>query len=1167
MDKNSFQPFTLTSLLHSLPLEDTASPPPTTTNSIFQRVGTLTRTSSQGSGSGERRFRATVECADIYENNVYVGTSDGHILHYVFDQPIQVDRSVLPKARLIKKHIASQTHRRVERMSIVHPLSKLIVHCDSMLMFLSLPNLSPVSHDSIPSLRGVVTFAVDTLKAGIVMPHPSDPPITSCSLCVVKRRSIQFFHLSRRSLERERPDYAIDEDCLTIRRLGGSVCYANRYNFYLLNIRTNRCHELLEVSYGERSNPTMSTSGPGYGGDPMGSPYGNPSASPPSGYGMGSGSGGAVDGRGGGKRMVMMPSILTADQSFFLISPSSLFQDDGGLGMFVNCEGNGTEAPWTWDTFPRSIEIVGHYLLALFRNGEIIVHERADLSKIQTLHPLEYGTPHTLVVTQGQGIPTSHPSLLEKLGRDASIGGEVRAIVVAKEGLMAIPSQGLVDQADILLDQQRVEEAVSLAAHYAQRAPSDASGKESRLLQAELDYVYLKAGFIFLGESLFEEAFNQFERCYFDARILINLFLGASSSSSRESLEALPQGVQTIVMRLGSIQAIIDANVQAQFGREQENDKEDDQGNGVKDSEEGQGSKEDEESENDESKAIEGESESKDKSRTGMKEESNAKCRLRKQLERNAQQAFLTHLQKLKSGKYPLIAKQDVDTALLKLYVLLHDNSMYGFLRGRHLCRFEESSAFLRQWNRMYALSLLLRSSNRFRETLEIWKRLLRKGGAISGSSGSSGMLSLAEMERRRRKSSYTSESGGEEEEDGEDQELERAREEDERAFGGIDEFIELISELKDPILLREYIPWVLQFDVMRGVKILKEMDSSMENSLSSSEIVEMLRAFGDDGLRQYLEHLIMMRGSQDVVHHTNLVQMYISAAKAHFETFAEEEEYTRLVEEEYRELLESGGAGLTYYAMLKEKDDMISQARFKLISFLQASRFWEPMAVKQTLKGTGFATLELVSVYSRIGDNQDALRTLVQIGDFETAERFCLYVGSLSEANASSSGSGSGSGSSPESSGHSTSQGSGGNQGPRIPRGYDPMAQRELFRQLLMLIQRLGSKRLRERRLFHLLSNYGQFISLQDVFKVIPESWSLETLDPFFISRIRQEFSTHVQASLTRGLLQAHHEQVREREVEQIKGCKGWVVRQAYEGQEWTVMTFNDNDIERGES
>lgn len=254
---------------------------------------------------------------------------------------------------------------------------------------------------------------------------------------------------------------------------------------------------------------------------------------------------------------------------------------------------------------------------------------------------------------------------------------------------------------------------------------------------------------------------------------------------------------------------------------------------------------------------------------------------------------------------------------------------------------------------------------------------------------------------------------------------------------------------------------------------------------------------------------------------------MYISAAKAHFETFAEEEEYTRLVEEEYRELLEMEGPGLTYYTMLKEKDDLISQARFKLISFLQASRFWDPMAVKQTLKSTGFATLELVSVYSRIGDNQDALRTLVKIGDFETAERFCLYVGSLSGANTPSPSS-SGTGSSPGSSLH---QGVGTmGQGPHLPKGYDPMAQRELFRQLLMLIQRLGSKRLRERRLFHLLSNYGQFISLQDVFKMIPESWSLETLNHFFISRVRQEFSSNVQSSLTRGLLEAHHEQVSSR-------------------------------------
>ena len=137
-------PFQLVPLISSLPIDsasesDPSTSPPstsiTTATHLFQRsFGSLSR-SQKPSLDGRKQTRPVVECVEAWDVHLYIGTSDGVVLHYMLDSPICVDGQGMPRVNYLQKRVIV-SGRRVERIVAMKQEEKLVVFCGKLLLLL-----------------------------------------------------------------------------------------------------------------------------------------------------------------------------------------------------------------------------------------------------------------------------------------------------------------------------------------------------------------------------------------------------------------------------------------------------------------------------------------------------------------------------------------------------------------------------------------------------------------------------------------------------------------------------------------------------------------------------------------------------------------------------------------------------------------------------------------------------------------------------------------------------------------------------------------------------------------------------------------------------------------------------------------------------------------------
>ncbi|CAG8745543.1 25261_t:CDS:2, partial [Gigaspora rosea] len=80
----SFKPFTLQTLINNVALEDNQQVPSQNQGNAGNRLGN--RIASGIGWGGNKDSKVTAESVEAWENNLYIGTSDGQLIHYLYDQ-------------------------------------------------------------------------------------------------------------------------------------------------------------------------------------------------------------------------------------------------------------------------------------------------------------------------------------------------------------------------------------------------------------------------------------------------------------------------------------------------------------------------------------------------------------------------------------------------------------------------------------------------------------------------------------------------------------------------------------------------------------------------------------------------------------------------------------------------------------------------------------------------------------------------------------------------------------------------------------------------------------------------------------------------------------------------------------------------------------------------
>jgi hypothetical protein len=141
--------------------------------------------------------------------------------------------------------------------------------------------------------------------------------------------------------------------------------------------------------------------------------------------------------------------------------------------------------------------------------------------------------------------------------------------------------------------------------------------------------------------------------------------------------------------------------------------------------------------------------------------------------------------------------------------------------------------------------------------------------------------------------------------------------------------------------------------------------------------------------------------------------------------------------------------------------------------------------------------SLEHVAVHVRLGKYQPALQLLVDLMDFEGAERLCLRRGVFIDMDAFSTWT--------------------------VQLRYSHQV---LFQYLLTLLLNQPKSKLVENRIMHLVMSNVAFFEISQIIGALPDTWSISSTQKLFISSLRRQLQRKRMRLMERSLLEAYLEQ-----------------------------------------
>ncbi|KAF9122399.1 transforming growth factor, beta receptor associated protein 1 [Mortierella sp. GBA39] len=463
-----------------------------------------------------RNTRPVVESLDSFESHLYLGTSDGHLLHYFIEEQI-ASQSDLPRSRLVRRRALGFGKKVVERIMVISALRIAILLCDSQLTFYSLPDFQPFPPQNFPPIKGVTAFCEDSAQSG----HVSEDG--SVRLCVIKRRIIQYYSVWPDGIS-DPKELSLPKGALVVTMWKNFTCLADANDFNLIDNRVGRMIPVLPVVQNSGSSAQVSK-----------------------------------------------PVCIAVTENEFLLA-SATTSGQTAIGIFCSGAGDPVRGTLQWSSYPRALGIEFPYVAALLRGNIIEVHNILDQKLVQTMRFDSALEIRTLV--QGPGLAVWMSSLARALVHQSSHPSEAesqsqqetnriatvlaRVLFAGKDTVSALVTTPLVLHADNLLQQGRVEEALLLS-EKANATISDENRHRERL-QAELDFIHQKSGLIYLEETLFEDAFALFLRGRIDPRVIISMFPDVLQQPDLIANVKLFGGVRELLSQRGTIQDIMARN-------------------------------------------------------------------------------------------------------------------------------------------------------------------------------------------------------------------------------------------------------------------------------------------------------------------------------------------------------------------------------------------------------------------------------------------------------------------------------------------------------------------------------------------------------------------------------------------------------------------------------
>ncbi|XP_070566294.1 transforming growth factor-beta receptor-associated protein 1-like isoform X2 [Ptychodera flava] len=191
---------------------------------------------------------------------------------------------------------------------------------------------------------------------------------------------------------------------------------------------------------------------------------------------------------------------------------------------------------------------------------------------------------------------------------------------------------------------------------------------------------------------------------------------------------------------------------------------------------------------------------------------------------------LISYLKDIRGTRFAVGYKEEVDTALLKLYAEINAPELVELISSDNGCVFENCIETLNKYGRYFALGLLYKYHGDFEKALQIWTEIV----------------------------------------DGKREDT---------SFPGLEFVVDFLASLSDHELVWRYVDWAIKKDELLGIKIFTDRPKNEVPSerLRPDDIIDYLHRYPRAVIR-YLEYLVFTKRLEKEKYHTHLAVLYLDS-------------------------------------------------------------------------------------------------------------------------------------------------------------------------------------------------------------------------------------------------------------------------------------------------
>ncbi|KAJ8047948.1 Transforming growth factor-beta receptor-associated protein 1 [Holothuria leucospilota] len=188
------------------------------------------------------KTKTSIECIECSGKNLYIGTSDCFVIHYLMEEVTQSNGKVTYiSEKQNHKHLALR--KPIRQLKAASALARILVLCDNVLSLLNMFNLEPILSGA--KAKGITSFTVND------NPRHGDAFSIEIATCA-KKRAVQVYVVTEDKITFIK-EVAIPELPMNLAVDGFCMCVAMETQYILVNYETGAVRDLYPVSSQERA--------------------------------------------------------------------------------------------------------------------------------------------------------------------------------------------------------------------------------------------------------------------------------------------------------------------------------------------------------------------------------------------------------------------------------------------------------------------------------------------------------------------------------------------------------------------------------------------------------------------------------------------------------------------------------------------------------------------------------------------------------------------------------------------------------------------------------------------------------------------------------------------------------------------------------------------------